>query len=300
MDGLVRKMSLWRYHVANLKYLRNARDSAPGGQKRHDLEETIEEYEMLERASSKVVRSMFSDMDRLIGGMNTEKTRNKDDESMGTREQEIEARFEQFWKEKKDLMDRVSSEQNRSGAKNDSGIHQQSATDDNKQSTPGQPMAKKPKPMESRFTFDFAPAKEKIVTKPLRSDSGQLSPDFDGFTLRSGILLWGQLHTVFAGSINRDFQRNAEAVPSPLPGGTIKRSILKYRSAARNGKWKVRKAFGIPYPGNEGTPTEHFGWVVFHEDIDPVEVLKRCSRITAFGGIRNGNDHIDKVRYIPY
>lgn len=67
---------------------------------------------------------------------------------MGTREQEIEARFEQFWKEKKDLIDRISPEQNKSGAKNDSGIHQQSATDDQKQSNPGQPMTEKPKPMK--------------------------------------------------------------------------------------------------------------------------------------------------------
>lgn len=83
-----------------------------------------------------------------------------------------------------------------------------------------------------------------------------------------------------------------------LPGGTIKRFVYKYRSTGRNGKWKVRKAFGIPNPGNEGAPTEHFGWVVFHEDVDPVEVLNRCSRITPFGGLSNWNNHIDKVSYI--
>lgn len=36
-------MSLWRYHVAISKYLKNARNSAPGEQKRQDLEEKIEE-----------------------------------------------------------------------------------------------------------------------------------------------------------------------------------------------------------------------------------------------------------------
>lgn len=218
---------------------------------------------------------------------------------MEAREREIEARFGQFWKEKKDLIDRVSSEENKARGESHSGIDQQSATDDQKQSDLEQLMTEKPKPMESRLTFNFAPTKEKIVTKPLRSDSGQLSLDSDGFKLQSGVLLWGQLHTVFAGSINRNFQGNAEAVPNILPDGTILQSILKYRSAARNGKWKVRKAFGISYRGDEGAATEHFGWVVFHEDVDPVEVLNRCSRITSGGGISNRNTHIDKVSYIP-
>lgn len=227
------------------------------------------------------------------------KTRYEDDESMESRAREIEARFGQFLEERKDLVDRLSSERNEAGGKNFVGTDQQSASEDQKQSNFRRPTAEKPKPMESRLAFDFPPAKEKIVTKPLRSDSGQLRLDSDGFTLRSDVLLWGQLHTVFAGSINRNLQKNAEAIPSMLPGGTIMRSILKYRSAARNGKWKVRRAFGIPYPGNQGPPTEHFGWVVFHEDFDPVEVLNRCSRITASGGISNRNTHIDKVSYIP-
>lgn len=298
-DPLVGRVLVWRHHVAILRYLRNKYDNSPGGQTRQNVEEKINEYKRLERASSKEVLSMFWDLDRLIGGVVEKKTRNKDNQSMETREREIETRLEQFWKEKKDIMERVSSMRNKAGGKKDSGVGPQSATYDQSQSHLEQTTAEKPKTMESRLDFDFTPAKEKIVTKPLRTDSGQLRLDSDGFRLRSGILLWGQLHTVFAGSMNRDFQRNAEAAPSMLPGGTITQFILKYRAAARNGKWKVRKAFGIPYPGNEGAPTEHFGWVVFHEDVDPVEVLNRCSRITGYGGISNGNTHIDKVSYIP-
>lgn len=299
MDRLWLKIVIWRHHVAALRYLRNAMGRDSMEQDRQDLKERMKEYERLERASSKKVRNMFWDWDRLIGGVENMKTTYEDDESMESREQEIETRFGQFLKERKDLVDRLSSQRNEAGGKNVIGIDQQSVSEDQKQSNFERPTAEYPKPMESRLAFDFPPAKEKIVTKPLRSDSGQLRLDSDGFTLRSGVLLWGQLHTVFAGSINRDFQRNAEALPSMLPDGTIMQSILKYRSAARNGKWKVRKAFGIPYPGNQGPPTEHFGWVVFHEDFDPVEVLNRCSRITAGGGISNRNRHVDKdVLYV--
>ncbi|MCJ1264911.1 hypothetical protein MMC22_004786 [Lobaria immixta] len=287
MDQLSLKMLIWRHHVAALRYLRNAMGRDSMEQDRQDLKERMKEYERLERASSKKVRNMFWDWDRLIGGLENMKTTYEDDESMESREQEIETRFG------------LSSQRNEAGGKNVIGIDQQSVSEVQKQSNFERPTAEYPKPMESRLAFDFPPAKEKIVTKPLRSDSGQLRLDSDGFTLRSGVLLWGQLHTVFAGSINRDFQRNAEALPSMLPDGTIMQSILKYRSAARNGKWKIRKAFGIPYSDNQGPPTEHFGWVVFHEDFDPVEVLNRCSRITAYGGISNWNRHVDRdVLYV--
>ena len=245
MDPLWLKIVIWRHHVAALRYLRNAMGRDSMEQDRQDLKERMKEYERLERASSKKVRNMFWDWDRLIGGVEKMKPRYEDDESMESREREIETRFGQFWKERKDLVDRLSSQRNEAGGKNVVGINQQSASKNQKQSNVGRPTAENPKPMESRLAFDFPPAKEKIVTKPLRSDSGQLRLDSDGFTLRSGVLLWGQLHTVFAGSINRDLQRNAEAIPSMLPGGTIMKSILKYRSAARNGKWKVRKAYGF-------------------------------------------------------
>lgn len=68
-DRLVGKILLWRHHVASLRYMRNASDRAPGEQKRQDLEEKIQEFERLERASSKEVRSMFWDWDRIIGGV---------------------------------------------------------------------------------------------------------------------------------------------------------------------------------------------------------------------------------------
>ncbi|MCJ1464545.1 hypothetical protein MMC07_003158 [Pseudocyphellaria aurata] len=299
LDGLVSKVTSWRHHVAALRYLRNARDKTPEGQKKQDVDEKIKEYEDRERRSSNEVRSMFGDWDQLTGGVERTKSRYADDQSWEAREQEIEARFGQFWKEKKDFLDRSSWKQKKADGMNDSVINQPSGTQDQDRSQLGRYIAKMPKPMESRFAFSFVEAKEKIVTETLRSDSGQLSLDSDGFTLRSGVLLWGQLHTVFAGSLQREFQNNTATIPDMLPDGTIMQYIYKYRSAARNGKWKVRKAFGMPNPGNEGAPTEHFGWVVFHEDVHPVEVLNRCSRITSFGGISNRNTHIDKdVLYV--
>ena len=114
--------------------------------------------------------------------------------------------------------------------------------------------------------------------------------------LSSGILLWGQLHTVFAGSIDAGFQGNAESPPAMLPGGTIMQWPLRYRSAARNGSRKVRKIFRSGY-NHEGVQKarRQFGWIVYHEDVDASEVVEQCDRITPPSGPFNGNTHIDKV-----
>jgi hypothetical protein len=59
---------------------------------------------------------------------------------------------------------------------------------------------------------------------------------------------------------------------------------LSFRSAARNGKWLVRKAFSNTNPADddddddeEAEPTGHFGYVISHESVDPVAVIQRCS-----------------------
>ena len=60
LDGrqnrLVWKVSVWRHHLAALKYLKNARGKAPD---RQYLDKKIEEYETLEKASSKEIQSIF-------------------------------------------------------------------------------------------------------------------------------------------------------------------------------------------------------------------------------------------------
>ena len=142
---------------------------------------------------------------------------------------------------------------------------------------------------------------KKISSQPIRDRSSQLHPESSSFELRSGILLWGQLRSVFAGSIDQGFQGNAATLPAPLPGGTILQHVFQYRSAARNGRWKVRKVFSntisMRSQGPGAEPTRHFGWILYHEDVDPLESVKKCSRITTEGGISLRNQHADKVNY---
>lgn len=137
-----------------------------------------------------------------------------------------------------------------------------------------------------------------VVSKPLREKAGHLSMDSNSFNVNSGVLLWGQLQSVFAGSRTDEFQQNASSVPEMIPGGTIRQHVHKYRSAARKGRWIVRKALS-DYGGLSftrlGQPTSHFGWIICHEDIDPLETIQRCSRINITNAISNGNKHVDKV-----
>lgn len=125
----------------------------------------------------------------------------------------------------------------------------------------------------------------------------------DGFTITSGQLLWGQLPTVIDGSRAEGFDRNAEGAPPRGHGGTIIQHRFEYRSAARNGQWKVRRAFdsgdGLPGDGRS-EPNKHFGWIVYHGEVEnPAELLLRCSRISwNMGGRPLGNKHIDKVRVL--
>lgn len=146
-----------------------------------------------------------------------------------------------------------------------------------------------------RFAFDYPPVnpEDEVVVRPLRNEKDALPET--AFTITSGKLLWGQMQTVIAGSRAEGFDGNAAYVPPILPGGTIMQHVYNYRCAARNGNWKVRKA----YSGSELEMTKPdfcFGWIIHHEDIDPLETVERCSLITSGGGISNTNNHHDKVR----
>lgn len=142
-----------------------------------------------------------------------------------------------------------------------------------------------PTPMESLLEFNFPPnppGRPQTVSLPLRGSLDRLLPKSSSFTLTSGILLWGQVHTVFAGSVNHVFQGNAEVKPAVLLGGTIKQHLLRYRSVARNCKWKVRKVFSSKYsegvregPIHYGWNMDHYGWIMYHEDVDSLEAVER-------------------------
>jgi hypothetical protein len=135
---------------------------------------------------------------------------------------------------------------------------------------------------------------------PLRSSQGLLTEKTDGFTLTSGILTWSRLLPIYYSSTlpTINLTGNAATIPPILLGGTIRQHVQTYTSAARNGRWKVRRAYSnwTRYPGSDGQPIRQWGWVFSHGEVDPLEVVKRCRVISQwFGGISNGNGHVDKV-----
>lgn len=299
-DGMVGNVLRWRHFIGGLRYLKRHNNKEKGKDVVTDQKEEEEEdpdkvkrkeYERMERTSAETVRGMFFDWDRLVRGMDQPRTAaTEPSETVKAREQDIETRFRQWLLQKKELLAKIS-------ANDDSTALPDEQTSSNHRVYSGHliPDLDSYRDVECRLEFDFPPATEKIAVKPLRTKSGNLAPDSSSFTVRSGVLLWGQLHTVFAGSISSTFQQNAQSVPRQLPGGTIKQSELKYRSAARKGEWKVRKAFETPLWGTEDQPTAQFGWIIYHEAIDSLAAIDRCSRV----GVSNGNTHVDKVMPLP-
>jgi hypothetical protein len=138
-----------------------------------------------------------------------------------------------------------------------------------------------------------------IETIQFRSANGTISPKLANFTVKSGILSWGQILPIYYSSVQDKFTNSAESVPNSLSGGTIKQNVFTYKSAARVGDWKVRKYYSSwraadPYdPDGEKQPA---GWVICHDDIHPLEVLKKVRAINPeSNAISNGNGHADKV-----
>lgn len=138
-----------------------------------------------------------------------------------------------------------------------------------------------------------------VKTIPFRSSDGALCPEDAKFTVKSGILSWGQILPIHYSSIQDNLTNNAGGVPNLLPGGTIKQHVYTYKSAARVGDWKVRQYYSNwratdPWdPDGEKQPA---GWVVCHDDIHPLEVLKKVRAINlGYQAISNGNGHTDKV-----
>jgi len=252
----------------------------------------------LESVSSKNIRKMLHDFDRLVNGAATEQTRQEEGETMEAREKNIETCFEQWHEQKEEMLKKARPK--------DKDRELQQAQVEGMMIRQGNAWYQRWRLLENHLKLNIprpSESQSEIVSRPLRDASGQVSLVPEGFVLRSGILYWGQLHTIFAGSLTQGVERNAESVPDPLPGGTTLQRVLKYRSAARNGNWRVRKAFSntlFMLPHGSVEPTRHFGWIMYHEDIDPLEAVNRIGRIKPEGGsISNGNKHTDKVsRYI--
>ncbi|KAJ6045256.1 hypothetical protein N7460_006611 [Penicillium canescens] len=257
--SLVSAMKGWRHHANALKYLRGKQNSVQGDEEeRAVLESKTQEQETLAQRWGQSATKKMSDWYRLVSGHEAEPAEEKD----------IESRFRKWIDDKIEVQERYR-EKKRAEAEDQS--------------------------------HDSAFSPNRVVCRSLRDEgSGHISADYGSFNLRSGVLLWGQLPTIFSGSRSEQFQRNAESVPDTLPGGTIKQSVHSYRAAARKGRWTVRRAFTDDAAGNsrdglDGKPTRHLGWVVSHEDVDPLEVLTRCSSLNPGTGRVHGYDQIDKV-----
>ncbi|KAG7284820.1 hypothetical protein NEMBOFW57_009435 [Staphylotrichum longicolle] len=152
-------------------------------------------------------------------------------------------------------------------------------------------------------TDDPTISSPQIQAHSIRRLDGTLLPDpsISTFTISSGSLLWGQMVPLYSTMLHSDFTQNADSIPPELEGGTIRQHRFSYRSAARNGQWKVRpysekSRIGRFLPDPDG-PEFLAGWILRHEDVDPRTVLQRVRGLdgTGPGAVSNKNRHTDKV-----
>ncbi|KAK3319653.1 hypothetical protein B0T19DRAFT_432821 [Cercophora scortea] len=141
-----------------------------------------------------------------------------------------------------------------------------------------------------------------VKTHSIRDAAGVLLGNQSTFTVNSGVLLWGQLLPMYYGSLQEDFT-NSAAVHVDMrpfrPRDSTKPYIYTYRSAARNGHWKIRRYYSNwrSHIGGQDQPArEHAGWIICHEDVDATEIIKRLEGLTPTGSAigNDGNYHVDK------
>ncbi|KAL8785623.1 MAG: hypothetical protein Q9213_003277 [Squamulea squamosa] len=304
---LAAKLIYWRHYAAGLRYLRNKGETYLSSGKRGELDTKLGEYERLERSTGEEIRKSLWDWYKLVEGVVEQPFQER--ETLEARAQDIESGFRLWMEHKKKLMEQkqevVHEIQKQEQAalevkrqdlyKAHPGLGQ--GTQQRTRNWRGQESNILPATQESLLKFNFPPSppgQPQTISLPLRDSLDRPLPESSSFTIKSGILLWGQLHTVFAGSVDPTFQGNAEDQPAMLPGGTIKQYPLRYRSAARNGQWKVRKIFSTKYCEGVREAAKHFGWILYHEDVNALEAVERCDRITSPSGLSHGNDHVDK------
>jgi hypothetical protein len=263
---------LWRRYVARLNYLmrKKGMDLDDSGEAGVELDNEIAKFESMERESGEGLRRKLAEWEELVcGATGAGRTEMG---SRGEREVEIETRMQRWKNSKRESV-------------------AMAAVDDSTTSTTitepeggvirafDQDTWEPPDPEEDLIFPAIPPASAaRIVAIPLpinRDVEVELYRDAS-FTVRSGAILWGQLHTVFAGSISASF--DSKVPPLALPGGTILQHVLNYRAAARNGRWRVRRAYSnTGMLDNYAEPVQHFGYVAHHESIEPMEVLWRCA-----------------------
>ncbi|KAJ3146975.1 hypothetical protein HDU86_008337 [Geranomyces michiganensis] len=93
------------------------------------------------------------------------------------------------------------------------------------------------------------------------------------FVCTSGYLLWGHLHTVWAGAT----ATRADSMlgePEYAEGGTVASQIHQYRTEARRGRWLVERLF---------MNDAHIGCVAHHEDVSAKELLLGSAQLGEAG-----------------
>ncbi|KAH6673388.1 hypothetical protein B0J14DRAFT_700397 [Halenospora varia] len=143
------------------------------------------------------------------------------------------------------------------------------------------------------------PSDSPITASSFRHPNGTWDPSASTFSIHSGILSWGQILPIYFGSTQARLTQNAVSIPDILPGGTIMQRVYTYKSAARNGSWKVRRyssSLNAVDPFAPNAKKQSAGWVVHHEDVDPGGVVERVRGRGrgARGAVSNGNDYVDK------
>eukprot|EP01117_Protostelium_nocturnum_P015824 TRINITY_DN6165_c1_g1_i1.p1 TRINITY_DN6165_c1_g1~~TRINITY_DN6165_c1_g1_i1.p1 ORF type:complete len:348 (-),score=81.78 TRINITY_DN6165_c1_g1_i1:56-1099(-) len=103
--------------------------------------------------------------------------------------------------------------------------------------------------------------KERIESEQKKNSESEVTiATGDSFQVTSGLIVWGQFKTCWKG-----YTEDAISTLSQPPlehHGTILCAQQTFRSAARNGTWKVKR---LP-----------FGYIVYHEEEDPDLVRDKC------------------------
>ncbi|CAO3649877.1 unnamed protein product [Cunninghamella echinulata] len=113
------------------------------------------------------------------------------------------------------------------------------------------------------------------------------------FECKSGILLWGHLHTILEGYLGNEYDSPLN-LPEELKGGTIVQRCYNYRVKAKQGIWKTSFIYSRHDINHEFNNT---GFIVYYEneDIDPIDITRRCSKV----GVSMENTHSDdRIVYI--
>jgi hypothetical protein len=263
---------LWRRYAVSFNYLMRKKGTNFDDPSEADVElgKEIAEFESLEREGGEELRRKLAEWEEIV--CSVAGAGGTDMGSRQEREADIEARMQRWSNTKRESVTAAAAAADSTASPTTEPKDRVSRAFDKDTWEPRDP--------EEDLLFPTIPPAPaaRIVAVPLPTDhDAGAEPHRDAsFTVRSGAVLWGQLHTMFAGSTSASF--DGKVPPSALSGGTILQHVLNYRAAARNGRWKVHRAYSnTGMQDDYAEPVQHFGYVAHHESIDPMEVLWRCA-----------------------